>query len=219
MHRIDPGLVTAWRQSGGAEYESMPIIRRAFRLMNVRPILVRGRVCRKAVIDEQLQFYVGRRMGFVYRPTAHRFVIRQVDNAAQIRIRSRKEETDRDRRDQQRLKHRFRDEQIDQFCAGVAVHAEDEWKVYKLTQPSQPGIHATEKGAAVLPSLPFGTNSASLSHALGNFDSIARLNYGIRRLSFFDRAQLVFGGRQETVGIAARDFHYCIFGSRSATGG
>src|SRR3954465_10332840 len=104
-------------------------------------------------------------MRFIYGPAAYEFVVGNIDDTAQIRVCSRKIESHHDACNQQRLEHRFRNQKVNQFCAGFTVHAKDEAKVLQAAAIKSTRICSTQKGAAFLPSLSV-SNGLSAYHML-----------------------------------------------------
>jgi hypothetical protein len=96
MHCINSCFVISWREVRRLEFKPVPIIVRAFRFVDIGPILVCRSVCYKTIVNEQLDLDTRARIAFIDSPAAYHLPISLIDHTAQIHIRGRKIETDRD---------------------------------------------------------------------------------------------------------------------------
>ena len=114
MEKIDASFVFAWRQRRRFENETVPVIRGASRLMDVRTSF-RGRALfDELIVDEELYLHASARIAIVNGPAGNRLRVGKIQPATQGRVRRRQVEACRNRSDQQRFDDGLADDQINQ---------------------------------------------------------------------------------------------------------
>ena len=103
MEEVDARLVFAQRQRRRFENEAVPVIRGASCLTDVWTNLIGCTLFDELIVDEKLHFHAPARVVIVNCPPGNRLRVCVIQPTAQARVRRRKIEACRDRRDQERF--------------------------------------------------------------------------------------------------------------------